>query len=175
MLADFYGGFNGGYFWDRALLLRPTQDDLGPLSVARWNESSLWRGLYGGAAAGLTFFGEDTFGVQFALHGNNVVSFDPETAEVSHCAGGFDEFVDLVVSEAEFYTGFPVLRAWEAEHGALEVGHRLVPRQAFMLGGEFSAADVVSRPDVEGMRMRAQLWMTTKDVRDGETIVFVKQ
>ena len=41
-----------------------------------------------------------------------------------------------------------------------------------MLGGEFSSSNMVCKVDVEGMKIRAQLWRLTKDIPDGQQIVF---
>jgi hypothetical protein len=47
-LEAFYEYFNGGYFWNRALLIGPVEVAVcSPLSVPEWNEPGLWKGLYG--------------------------------------------------------------------------------------------------------------------------------
>ena len=46
-LQRLYDGFNGGFFWGRALLIRPThRTDGTPLTTTEWNDESLWKGQY---------------------------------------------------------------------------------------------------------------------------------
>lgn len=58
-----------GYFWGRALLIRPVESGKGmPLSPSSTGTSpSCWTSLYDGACARTMFFAEDAFGVQFGI------------------------------------------------------------------------------------------------------------
>lgn len=171
-LEALYENFNGGYFWGRALLIRPMIGGAGlPLPVGDWSESGLWAGLYDGACRGVIFFAEDAFGVQFGIREGRVVQFDPETAQISDCAETVREWAALLVGDPAYYTGAPVLAAWEAKNSAIGAGHRLVPKQLFMLGGAFHSENMACKADVEGMRIRAQLWSMTKDISDGQQVV----
>jgi hypothetical protein len=100
------------------------------------------------------------------------VQFDPETAAVADCAGTLIDWASLLVGDPGYFTGAPVLAAWEEERAPIPVGHRLVPRQLFMLGGAFHSDNMLCKPDMEGLRVRAQLWRMTKDIPDGQKIVF---
>lgn len=175
-LKTLYERFNGGYFWDGALLIRPLvgPDDEAPASVERWNEPGLWRDRYGAATAGVTFFAEDAFGVQFGLKGGAVLQFDPETAELGECAPTLLEWARAISEDPDFFTGRPVLRAWEKRHGKLAAGFRLVPKKLFMLGGEFHSENMIAKRDLEGMLIRAELWSKTRDIPDGQPLIFRK-
>lgn len=172
-LQEFYKSSNGGYFWGRALLIRPVEGGKEPpLSVVDWNEPELWTSLYDGACARTTFFAEDAFGIQFGVKEGRVVHFDPETAALNDCAESIEAWVSLLLGDPAYYTGVPVLAAWEAQSSRIRRGYRLVPKQLFMLGGEFHSKNMTCKPDVEGLRTRAQLWRLTKDLPDGQEIVF---
>jgi len=172
-LQTLYDGFNGGFYWQRALLIRPLHKTEGaPLPVTEWNDTALWKREYGDICEDVFFFADDVFGGQFGLQDNRVVQFDPETAGLEEVAKTLDGWCKEILRDPEFYTGFPVLHAWEQEKGQIPAGFRLIPKQPFMLGGDFDASNMVSKPDVEGMKIRAQLWTLTKDLPDGQTIVF---
>jgi hypothetical protein len=168
----YVGGFNGGYFWNRALLVRPAVGTNSVLSVDAWNEPELWKDLYDAECANTVFFAEDAFGVQFGVRRGRIVQFDPETAAMNDCAASLDEWVSLLIADPAYFTGAPVLAAWESQHAELRAGWRLLPRQLFMLGGEFHSANMVPKLDVEGMQIRAQFWKVTRDLPEGESIVF---
>jgi hypothetical protein len=169
-----YENFNGGYFWNGALLVRAKYGDPrgSPLPVSEWNKPELWKDMYESHCADITFFAEDVFGVQFGIKGERVVQFDPEAAQVADCAESATRWAELVVGDPALYTGYPVLLAWEAEHGRLPRGSRLIPKKLFMLGGDFHSENMVRKVDVEGMRVRAEFWRVLKDVPDGESVVF---
>ena len=158
-------------FWGRALLVRPiARLGSAPLGVVEWNAESLWRRLYEGACANVTFFAEDAFGIPFGVRNAKIVQFDPETAELTELATTLDGFAECLLNDIEFLTGAPVLSAWEHEHGAIEPGHRLVPKRPFLFGGEFRSANMVAKEDTTGMRVRADLWRSTKNLPDGASV-----
>jgi hypothetical protein len=170
-LRAIYTNFNGGYFWGRALLVRPiSRLGSAPLGVLEWNAESLWRTFYEGACANVTFFAEDAFGIPFGVHNAKVVQFDLETAELTEIAATVNGFVECLLNDVEFLTGAPVLSAWEQEHGALEPGHRLIPKRPFIFGGEFRADNMVAKEDTTGMRIRAEFWRSTKNLPDGTSV-----
>src|SRR5688572_29929920 len=172
-LQALYHEFNGGLLWNGGLLIRSWAAlDGFPLSVAAWNEETLWKHEFNGMLSGTTFFAEDTFGIQFGLRGTDIVQFDPETAQVDRVAETIEEWWAVVARDPEFLTGFRLLEAWQKVNGPLPLGFRLIPKQLFMLGGEFSPSNLVAKPDIEGMRIRGQLWRLTKDLPEGTTIKF---
>src|SRR5688572_18354324 len=73
-LAELYEDFNGGFFWQRALLVRPywAVSEL-PLAVREWNEGMLWKDAYEGAASDIEFFAEDAFGLQFGVQDSRIL------------------------------------------------------------------------------------------------------
>jgi hypothetical protein len=172
-LRELYENFNGGYFWGGALLVRPAHRVAdAPLGVAAWNDPPLWKGEYDSACNEMTFFAEDAFGVQFGVDKGEVVQFDPETARAVTVAGTLDGWCHELLRDPEYYTGFPVLAAWEQKHHPLPVGYRLVPKTLFMLGGEFHSDNMICKSEVEGMRIRSGYWKATKDLPDGTKIEF---
>jgi len=171
-LEALYTDFNGGYFWGRALLIRPRAGLSAVLTVSAWNEPERWKGLYAGRCDSVIFFAEDAFGGQFGVLDGRFVQFDPETSEIVVIAENAEEWVSSVLRDANYLTGAPVAAAWEKKHGPLPPGCRLVPKQAFMLGGQFHSSNMACKSDVEGMRIRAGLWQATKDLSDGQKIVF---
>ncbi|HRI67385.1 MAG TPA: hypothetical protein PK156_24245 [Polyangium sp.] len=172
-VESLYCDSNGGYFWGRALLIRPIDFCYSaPLTVSAWNSPELWKSNYGAICSECRFFAEDTFGIQVGILDDNVVQFDPETATISTVGHSLEEWLGHLLADPDFHTGAPVLRAWEQKHGLIPPGNRLVPKQLFMLGGEFHSSNMVSKRDVDGMRLRAQFWKLTKDLPDGQTIAF---
>lgn len=124
-----YDTFNGGLFWDGALLIRPlwAVGDA-PLAIADWNQEILWKGRYGSTCRDITFFAEDTFGCQFGLSSDGIVHFDPEIGTAKVISTTFEGWCGELCRDPEFYTGYPVLAAWERKHGKLAAKSRLIPK-----------------------------------------------
>lgn len=172
-LQPLYQDFNGGYFWNGALLIRPAQRQKdAPLTIFEWNDVRLWKNQYEDVCKDVTFFAEDAFGAQFGIEGNRIIQFDPETAVFTSVAETLDDWCQELVRDPDFYTGAPVLAAWERKNQPIKVGQRLVPKQLFMLGGDFHSDNMVCKSDVEGLSIRSQFWKMTKDLPDGQKIVF---
>ncbi|NUQ79905.1 MAG: SMI1/KNR4 family protein [Polyangiaceae bacterium] len=173
LLQSVYENFNGGMFWHGALLVRPNRNISGvPLTVAEWNDVSLWKGEYGAICANVTFFAEDTFGFQFGVEEGRIVQFDPETAHITAVADSIESWCQDLCRDPDFYTGAPVLTTWEQKNHPLSIGYRLIPRQLFMMGGAFHSDNMIYKTDVEGMRIRAQFWKLTKNLPDGQKVIF---
>lgn len=163
---------NGFYCFEGALHVFPSGTSTYPSerSLEAWNAEDLWRNEYEGLTAGLIFFAEDTFGVQFTISGDDIVTFDPESGQISRLAGTLEEWAGQLLEEYNQLTGFPVAHAWQLAHGPIPSGKRLLPKVPFILGGEYAEANLFAVDAVEGMRYRGDLWRQIRDLPDGAQV-----
>lgn len=170
---ELYDGYNGGYYFGGAVLVRPAVVGWGSvLSTVDWNVAELWKGRFGAIAAGLQCFAENLFGEQFSLSSGVVVRFDPETGEREHLAPTLSEWFRLLSSDPDVVAQQRLLEEWQVGNRLLLPGERLTPLKPFFLGGDYATDNLAAERDVEGMLWRAQLWEQTKDLPDGTTVVF---
>jgi len=169
-LAELLSERNGFYAFESALHVFGSGPSVVGRSLEEWNSRDGWSPSYEGLADDLLFFAEDVFGAQFAIRGDQVFSFDPETATAAAMASSVEDWADQLVAHYQVLTGFPVAHAWQQEHGVIEPGHRLVPKKPFVLGGDFAAVNVYSLDSAEGMRVRAELALQIKNLPDGAKI-----
>lgn len=119
-LAGLLSRSNGFVAFESALYVFPLGVVFDPaISLESWNEPGLWRAGYGAMADGLLFFAQDIFGGQFALSWGGVVSFDPETGDVSQIGDDLDAWAAEILADYELLTGFPLAHAWQQCHGQL--------------------------------------------------------
>jgi hypothetical protein len=163
---------NGFYAFESALHVFPLTENPGAHGIDSWNLPNLWRDHYDGMTDGILFFAEDIFGGQFGVKGDGIYSLDPETGELSHLAGSVDEWARKILDDHEFITGYPLAHQWQAENGPMAAGDRLVPKRPFVLGGEYSATNVVALEAVKGMCFRGDLAVQIRDLPDGASITF---
>jgi hypothetical protein len=162
-------GRNGFYAFESALHVFPT-GGTGPQVLERWNSPELWRGHYEDLAEGCVFFAEDIFGGQFILKGDAVHSFDPETGDTEQLGANLDAWARAILGDYETVTGQPLAHAWQAEHGALPAGKRLLPKIPFSTGGAFDLANLYAADAVKGMQFRGDLARQLRDLPEGAQI-----
>jgi hypothetical protein len=165
---------NGFYAFESALhvLPQPAGPDPSTMDLGRWNDDALWRGGYGGLADGLTFFAEDLFGGQFALRDDDVVTFDPETGDVTRLAADLDGWAERLLEDYPLLTGQSLGHDWQALHGRLPAGMRLLPKRPFVLGGGYDVANLYALDATRGMRLRGELAVQLRDLPDGAMVRF---
>lgn len=164
---------NGFYAFESALhVFSAPASNLIPSEwdVIEWNRHDLWRFEYEGLVDGLFFFAEDVFGVQFAIQGDLIVSFDPESGEIKNIADTLDGWAELILNNYPMMSGYPLAHAWQQLNGVLPMGKRLLPKIPFILGGQFEVNNLVAVDAVDGMRYRGELWRQLRDLPDGTQI-----
>ncbi len=162
---------NGFYAFNGALLVRRTgTTKQGVLSLQEWNDTNLWTGTYKGMCDGLYFFAEDIFGHQFALAGDSILGFDPETGDTHKLAGSLEEWATVLLSDIDYLTGRPTALQWLNAHGEIGHGFRLVPKVPFVLGGEFETRNLYPGRDFEAMRVRGAIALQIRDLPNGAQI-----
>lgn len=163
---------NGFYAFEGALHVRPlaTPQDEGSLEV--WNASAGWRSDYDGLADGCLFFAEDVFGSQFCVYEGGVATFDPETGEKAPLADDAEGWARKILDDYDVLTGYALAHEWQAKHGAIPRGQRLVPKIPFVLGGEFTIDNLFLLDDARAMRSRANLAVQIRDLPEGAAVEF---
>lgn len=163
---------NGFYAFESALHVlpywgqSPTDQE-----IIRWNEPSLWRSLYGEGTAQMFFFAEDLFGCQFYCNSEEVGRFDPETGDSEHLSRTLEDWADLVLTDYAVQTGYKIARQWQAAHGPLRPGNRLVPIYPFVTSqGSYDLSNLYEIDSLEGLRSRAEFAAAIKNLPDGAKI-----
>jgi hypothetical protein len=163
---------NGFYAFESALHVFPAASFENEMTLSRWNSFGLWRHEYGELADRKLFFAEDAFGNQFCLHGGNVCSFDAETGATETLGEALDDWAKRVLADYEILTGQPLLHRWQAKHGGLPRGTRLMPKVPFVLGGEYALSNLCTIAAVSGMKTRGNLARQIKGLPNGAQVEF---
>ncbi|MCX2729410.1 hypothetical protein OOZ19_04095 [Saccharopolyspora sp. NFXS83] len=130
---------------------------IGP-ELAQWNSPHVWKDSYGALADDLFCFGQDLFGVQFAISDNRtVVTFDPENGHRASIGSSLQDWAEWLLADPNVRGAHGFATSWQDEHGALTVEQRLIPRRFFVLGGTYDRSNVTSMDAVEAMRIRGPL------------------
>ncbi len=161
---------NGFYGFENALHVFPVGQSPSPYDLTTWNSEGLWRTEYGNATQDLLFFAEDVFGGQFALKGDHVYRFDPETGDNEHHSDSLEEWAGRLLEDYNFETGHSLAHDWQLQHGPLQLGYRLVPKLPFVMGGSFVVSNLYECEAAEGMRFRATIAKQIRNITDGTRV-----
>jgi hypothetical protein len=162
---------NGFYAFEYALHAFPLTSDP-ETGLEGWNAESLWRNGYEDLAEGLLFFAEDILQDQFCLSKkqSGVHRFDAETGQTTLMAASVEEWAGVILSNYRSETGWPLVHEWQEKNGRLPLGKRLMPKTPFFLGGEYKIENLWAGNPLEGMRIKADLAMQTRDLREGAKV-----
>ena len=173
-LADEYVGLlkqrNGFLAFEGALHALPAGKPAKGYDLQTWNDPGGWIAAYGETANDSLFFAEDLFGEQFALKGNAIYRFDPETARFTEVAPSLEGWAKVILEDYRTETGYELAHEWQTKHGALQPAHRLVPKIPFSLGGEYAIANLMALDARKGMELRADIWRQVKDLPPGTKV-----
>lgn len=150
---------NGFYAFESALHVLSDVGGTDEKGLLEWNSEALWRNDYDGMADGAVFFAEDVFGNQFCVRDGGVATFEPETGAFELMAADLEEWAQKVLDDYELWTGHKVAHEWQALHGPIPVGARLVPITPFrargkLLGRQCAGCRSGRRNEVSGIDRR---------------------
>jgi hypothetical protein len=162
---------NGFYAFESALHIFPAMVGRG-LTLEEWNSESLWRNAYEGIIApDLVFFGEDVFQDQFCISpAHGVMRFKAETGQTVFMADSLEKWAAVVLSDFRYETGWTTANEWQAIHGPLPEGKRLMPKTPFFLGGEYSLENLWAGDAIEGMRFKGDIAVQTRHLAEGSKV-----
>ncbi len=161
---------NGFVAFESSLHIFPLGPAIMDCTLAEWNGPDLWRDAYGSLAREGLYFAEDVFGNQFCIRGNNVCAFDAETGETKIISPGLEQWAEIMLEDYSYWSGFPLAHKWQMHNGPLPPGSRLVPKQPFVIGGEYTSENLRAVPAVRGMRWRGELAKQIHELPNGTPI-----
>lgn len=169
-LRDLLNKRNGFYAFHSALHVFPAEASRRVIGLAAWNSETLWRAEYDEMVNDCWFFAEDLVGGQYCFYLGAIYKFDPETGNKSAVGGSIDEWCAAVLDNSEEETLWPLAEEWQHRNRPLSPGERLVPKVPFVLGGEFSSANLYAADAMKAMRFYAHLAKQIRDLPDGARV-----
>lgn len=122
--------------------------------LEHWNDPATWKDAYRGLADDLFCFGQDIFGMQFAIdRADRVVLMDPETGGREDLGGSLEEWAGWLLADPDHNGQGETALGWQDSYGALEVTERLSHHTPLVLGGEHTVDNVVVRDAVACLRL----------------------
>lgn len=157
--------FNGGI-----QVFRVGDEGLGP-DLLSWNTDEVWKSTYAGLADDVFCFGQDLFGTQFAVVGEEeVVRFNPETAELTSLGTSLEDWARWLLADPDVNGVNSFAYAFQKENGALQPDQRLIPLQPFVMGGSYDFDNLSVKDSAVAMQIRGPIAQGVHNLPDGTTI-----
>ncbi|MEU9117501.1 SMI1/KNR4 family protein [Streptomyces sp. NPDC048483] len=162
---------NGFFLFNAGVqVFRVGEEGLGP-DMLTWNSESTWKDTYDGLADDVFCFGQDIFGTQFGIVGDEeVVTFDPETACVTSLGTSLEQWAQWLLDDPDVHGAAGFAYAFQHENDALDPGERLVPYEFFIAGGGYDFDNFAVHDAVTAMRIRGPIAQKVHDLPDGTTV-----
>ncbi|MER5636737.1 SMI1/KNR4 family protein [Kitasatospora sp. NPDC002227] len=162
---------NGFFVFNAGVqVFRVGEEGLGP-DLLSWNTDEVWKSTYDGLADDVFCFGQDLFGTQFGIvGGEEVVSFNPETADLVPLGTSLEEWAAWLLADPDVNGVNSFAYAYQRENGPLEPHERLVPLQFFVMGGAYEFDNLVVKDSAVGMCIRGPIAQQVAHLPDGAEI-----
>lgn len=173
-LRRLYFSANGVYAYNRSLLVRPLESEGDIIGLHEWNRTDLWKYMYRDLIRTIDehfFFAQNVYGEQFYFMDGVFGKFDPETGECENMGQSLDSWANKIASDSEFILGTNIANEWDRVKGVIDAGNCLMPKIPFVLGGDFSIDNLVCKPDLTSLKIRAALSGKLSRLNDGDKIV----
>lgn len=161
---EFLSISNGGYFFTSSLHLFGLSKEYPYHDIL--SLTTFIQDLYKDLASELVFFGEDLFGNLFAISNQGYLFFNIETAERKILASSFDEWVQVINSDLDYFTGKRLV-PHDPFKEKLSQGYRYCARMPIILGGDYSHKNLVVRKTDENLKFNASIAQQVHDLPDG--------
>jgi hypothetical protein len=162
---------NGFTAFEDALKVFSTRRGPSGPGLIEWNDPTGWISEYDGLADELVFFAEDIFANQFAFDtAGRAVRFAAETALTEPLGTDLDDWARSLLADHQYLTGWPLAREWKLQHGSIPRGKRVVPRQPFVIGGDYSVDNLMLMEEQTAMSFYAALARQIKDLPEGTEV-----
>lgn len=128
---------NGGFFFNRSFQIY--EYNRGETFTDGNYINALFHKYFGKLTDNLFSFGQDIFGFQFAFvkDSTQIIYFNSETGEREVMGNNFNDWLQVLDSRLEYYTGEPLMKDWIKEKGPIAPEVRLIPIKPFVIGGDY--------------------------------------
>jgi hypothetical protein len=169
-LADVLRRKDGFFCFESALRIFPSVTVESSWGIGEWNSRDLWKVDYRGLADDVFCFAEELFGRQFVIAGGKVGVFEAETGEVETVAFSLEEWASRILLDYNQMTAYGIAHEWQHKYGPLHARHRLMAKTPFVLGGDYSVANLASTNSFEMMKNLGNLAYQIHDLPDGTRV-----
>lgn len=160
---------NGFYAFESALnVYSGTQDDLHTNLFSANTDDSFLKQY--DITVPVVFFAEDLFLNLFGIVELGVFKLDLETGEFELHSSNLDGWAEKILGNYNYETGWSLASEWQAQHGAIGNGYRLLPKRPFVMGGDYKVDNLVKVKRETGLKNYIALYNQIKFIEDGEAL-----
>lgn len=143
--------------------------------VVSWNSQTGWKSLFSSIVHdNFWCFAEDVFANQYIFWKSKVCMFECETGNIIELCDSFSQWLELIMSSPDYYSGYSVAQQWNQENHSepLTAQYNLSAIIPFVCGGEYSVSNVFRIDSVKNMELKADFARQIYNLPDGTQINF---
>ncbi len=160
---------NGFYALESALELFPANSAT-DVDLISWNSPTGWRRSYPKIPAAMLFFGQDVVCCQFGVGASGVWKLEPESGELELYADSLEQWAARILEDYSYEVAWKLAHDWQQTHGPIPAGMRLLPKQPFVLGGDFVCENMMAVEREIAMQKLGSLHEQIANLPDGEKV-----
>ncbi|HZX59363.1 MAG TPA: SMI1/KNR4 family protein [Mucilaginibacter sp.] len=165
---EFIENNNGGFFYKNSIHIYSIT--LTPYFNSFFRVNEVIKKEYINILDNEIFFGQELFGNQFGFSSNGIIFFNIETGERTIIGKTFSDWIDVIDSDIEYYSGINVMEAWVQLNGKLNNEQRLCPKIPFIVGGNYEIENLYSQPFPDYITSNANIANQIYGLPDGTPI-----
>jgi len=131
---------NGGFFFNQALQIYSLSMEEDYNDIFSVNTQILH--TYQMMLDNEFFFAEDIFGNQFGFSTKGIVFFNIETGEKEYLGKCFDDWIEKLKNDFDYYSGASIIVEWTQRYSAINYNERLCPKIPFVVGGQYETKNL---------------------------------
>lgn len=120
----------------------------------------------------VTAIGEDLFGNHFVFYSEGIGLVEVETGSITFIARNFNDFLDTLLGDYDFFTGESLARSWLESGNKLAFYERLIPKIPFVAGGQYELANLHNMDYYQALRFYSDFARQIFDLPEGTKIQF---
>lgn len=169
---EFLKRYNGGYFYNNALILFGFSKEENQLNISHMN--TLFKNYYQNLIDGLYFFGQDIFGNAFGFRNEKIVFFNIESGQKEILAENFEKWLDILYNDLDYYTGKSLAcELNDKTREELTKEKRLCPKYPFILGGEYSLDNLALMGYIDNINYNSNIAKQVYNLPEGSKIKII--
>ncbi len=140
-----------------------------------WNFPHTWKKMFSSIIQEPFWcFGEDVFANQYIFYHSKICIFECETGNIIELCNTFEEWLNLIISSPDYYSGYSVSQQWQRKNPQEPINsqYNLSAIIPFVCRGEYTAENVFRIDSLKNMELKANFANQIQGLPEGTHIKF---
>mgnify|MGYP001546136526 CR=1 FL=1 len=165
---EFIKKINGGFFYNYSLHIYAVSTSFEFHDIFKINE--IIKESFGKIIKNDFYFAQEIFGNQFGYCDEGIVFLNIESGERNIIARDFDEWMEILNKDLDYFTGRKLVESWNKFNNAMKPNERFCPKIPFVIGGKFEIENLFLQAFPKNILANANIATQIYELPDGTPI-----